>query len=309
MRVNDSSGDDERKGVALKELEHALTTVRIVNASIEAVYAAWTEPTRMRAWLATHVDADVRVGGKYRITVDEADGSHNSFAGEYLVLEPPHRIVKTFSHDESPSRGILDERLEVTLRALGSKRTELTLVDAWSGDALGAEERLGGLKGWSEWVDLLEKTFPPGDTIEVVVTKRFSVSAERVFDAWLDPAKLDGFLFGRALRDERIVRLSVDARVGGGFSFVVERDGEQLDHVGDYLEILRPYRLAFTWDIGERTYESHVVVDIARREAGSELTLRHRMHQKWRDYAERTREGWTTMIDALAARFDATSGA
>ena len=86
---------------------------------------------------------------------------------------------------------------------------------------------------------------PP--TATVTVRRRFSASAEQVFDAWLDPAMIGQWMFGPKLRDEEIVSLKVDAQVGGRFSFVVRREGKELDHVGKYLEIDRPRRLVFTW--------------------------------------------------------------
>ena len=82
--------------------------------------------------------------------------------------------------------------------------------------------------------------------INVRVTRRYTAPPERVFDAWLDAEMIGKWMFGPALRDEEIVRLSLDARVGGSFSFVVRRQGEEIDHMGEYLEIDRPRRLVFT---------------------------------------------------------------
>ncbi|WP_335342470.1 SRPBCC domain-containing protein [Polycladomyces zharkentensis] len=62
------------------------------------------------------------------------------------------------------------------------------------------------------------------------------------------------WMFGPAHpeREEEVVRISLDPRVGGSFSFVVRRQGQEMDHVGEYLEIERPRRLVFTWGGGER---------------------------------------------------------
>ena len=82
--------------------------------------------------------------------------------------------------------------------------------------------------------------------IQVQVKRRFDASGERVFDAWLDPQMIGQWMFGPALRQETILRIAVDARVGGSFSFLVRREHQELDHVGQYLEIDRPRRLVFT---------------------------------------------------------------
>lgn len=137
--------------------------------------------------------------------------------------------------------------------------------------------------------------------VEVRVVQRFDASPERVFDAWLDTAMLGRWMFGPGVRDEEIVRLALDARVGERFSFVVRRDGEEIDHVGEYLEIDRPRRLAFSWGIaGVSVDESRVTIDITPHDTGTELVLRHELDPDWADYADRTQAGWTHMLDALA---------
>lgn len=134
----------------------------------------------------------------------------------------------------------------------------------------------------------------------VVVTRGFDTSAERVFDAWLDPAMIGRWMFGPALREETIIHLKLDARVGGSFSFKVDRAGQDIDHIGVYREIDRPRRLVFTWGIaGMSDGESVVVIDIVPHASGCELTLTHEMQPQWADYAPRVAQGWTTMLTAL----------
>lgn len=148
----------------------------------------------------------------------------------------------------------------------------------------------------------------PESTVQARVTQRFNVAAERVFDAWLNPDLIGQWMFGPALREEEVVRLTVDARVGGAFSFVVRRQGQEIDHVGEYLELDRPRRLVFTWGVrGHADDESRVIIDIAPLTHGCELTLTHEMSSKWADFVERSRAGWAKMIAALAATLTVTS--
>jgi uncharacterized protein YndB with AHSA1/START domain len=141
--------------------------------------------------------------------------------------------------------------------------------------------------------------------VEVRVTRYLEAGPERVFDAWLVPRTLGQWMFGPRVRDENVVRLDVDPRVGGSFSLKVERNGELVDHVGQYLEIERPHRLVFTWAVKDDSDDapSEVHIDIEASGSGCVLTLVHRMDPKWSDYADRTRDGWTTMLDALADLF------
>lgn len=134
------------------------------------------------------------------------------------------------------------------------------------------------------------------------VTRRFDASPERVFDAWLNPEMIGRWMFGPAIREEEVVKIAADARVGGTFSFVVRRQGVEIDHIGEYLEIDRPRRLVFTWAVApDRIDSSRVMVDIVPRGSGCELTLTHQLAPDWADYRSRTEEAWTKMLDSLAA--------
>ena len=130
------------------------------------------------------------------------------------------------------------------------------------------------------------------------VTHRFSAPAEAVYAAWLDPDKLGRWMFGPDVRDEVIVRLQLDARVGGRFSFVGRRGETELDHQGEYLELDTPSRLAFTWGV-VGSDSSRVSIDIVPLDHGCELTLIHELHPNWADFADRAAGSWSRMLEAL----------
>jgi uncharacterized protein YndB with AHSA1/START domain len=137
--------------------------------------------------------------------------------------------------------------------------------------------------------------------VNAYARKRYTVPPERVFAAWLEPKLIGQWMFGPRLREEEVLRISVDARVGGRFSFLVRRDGEELDHVGTYLEIEPQQRLIFTWGIGEPDGKSRVIVEFVRTpDGGCETTLTHEMDPEWTEYIDRTEKAWTKMMDALA---------
>jgi uncharacterized protein YndB with AHSA1/START domain len=143
------------------------------------------------------------------------------------------------------------------------------------------------------------------ETPAVVQVKRaFTASAERVFDAWLDPTLACRFLF--TTPTGRMVRTDIDARVGGPFVLTDRRDGEDIEHVGEYLEIDRPRRLVFTFAVPKFSAEKTIVnIDIVALGAGCELTLTHtKVLPEW---ASKTQEGWGNILDSLARVMDADS--
>lgn len=131
----------------------------------------------------------------------------------------------------------------------------------------------------------------------VRVTRRFEASAERVFDAWLDPGKAGLFLF--ATPSGQMIRADIDARVGGSFCFVDRRDGGDVEHTGTYVEIDRPRRLVFTFSVPRYSdATTRVAIDIAPRGTGCELTLTHEGVMP--EYESQTESGWTGILDGLA---------
>lgn len=131
--------------------------------------------------------------------------------------------------------------------------------------------------------------------------RHFEASAERVFEAWLKPDLIERWMFGPTVRDEEIVHLSVDPRLGGAFSFMVERDGQKIEHLGKYLEFERPRRLVFTWMVAAESVGSRVLVEIAPRGEGCELRLVHEVHPSWAAQVAQISASWQRMLEGLAA--------
>lgn len=140
------------------------------------------------------------------------------------------------------------------------------------------------------------------DTPSIRVERTIQASAERVFDAWLDPVWIGRFMFGPHLRDEQIVSLSNQAHVGGVFNYRVTRQGVEINHTGTYREIDRPRRLVFTWGVdAEQGDLSVVTIEIVAQGDSCTLVLTHKLHPDWAEYAERTQQGWTKIVGDLDA--------
>jgi uncharacterized protein YndB with AHSA1/START domain len=134
-------------------------------------------------------------------------------------------------------------------------------------------------------------------TPDVRVTHHVSASAERVYDAFLDPEKASRFLF--ATGTGQIVRCEINARVGGTFTIVDRRHGENVAHTGTYLELARPSRIVFTLTVPKFSSESNTVtIEITPLARGCELTLTQTMAATAADdVRKRVEQGWRAIVE------------
>jgi len=146
------------------------------------------------------------------------------------------------------------------------------------------------------------------DPFIVRVTHRYNVPAERVFDAWLTPAQAGRFLF--ATRTGNILHCEIDPVVGGSFTVTDRRplaDGEDsffdAQHRGVYVEISRPHRLVFDFSVEPYSgAPTRVTVDVVPLGPNiCEVVLTHDLgtDPDASAYEQRTRQGWTTMLQQL----------
>jgi uncharacterized protein YndB with AHSA1/START domain len=134
-------------------------------------------------------------------------------------------------------------------------------------------------------------------SINARVSRRFSASPQRVFDAWLDSRTAGKWLFATARG--QIVCVEIDARVGGWFYIVERLDGENVEHIGEYLEIVRPRRLVFTLSVEKYSLDfERVTVVFDPRGTGCELGLTHKTKP---ELARQVSHGWIRMLEGLAA--------
>ncbi|MGW9629567.1 SRPBCC family protein [Agromyces sp. NPDC055520] len=137
-------------------------------------------------------------------------------------------------------------------------------------------------------------------TPAVTVSRRIAASADRLFDAWLDPASLAVWMRRDGSEPSSVV---ADSRVGGDFAITMNDPGGAVVHAGTYTVIDRPRTLEFTW----RSIATHRVDSLVRVSftPDGDATLVEVRHERLPD-AEAVRlhtEGWTEIIDRFARTF------
>ena len=140
------------------------------------------------------------------------------------------------------------------------------------------------------------------------VSHRFNASPERVYDAWLEPAKLRAWM-SAALKQMGLSgdmkRVEVDARVGGKFFFSDIRDAGEAKHWGTYRVLDRPCKIEFTWIVDESQNDDPSVVTITIEPDGTGCVVTI-MHAKiWASYVEKVEGGWSNMLRNIDAMLQA----
>ena len=134
-----------------------LSFVRKFSAAPEKVWRAWTDPQILKQWMAPSdafsvplAEADVRVGGRYRIVMKAPDGEEHDVSGVYREVVPNQKLVFTWAWKSTPERESL---VTLQLRAEGGG-TELTLRHEQFFDAA-ARDRHN--EGWVGCIGRLER--------------------------------------------------------------------------------------------------------------------------------------------------------
>lgn len=86
---------------------NTVTLHRVIKATPEKVYRAFTEPNALASWIPPYGflcvvhNMDVKVGGSYRMSfINFSTGNGHSFGGEYLELNPNEFIKYTDRFDD-----------------------------------------------------------------------------------------------------------------------------------------------------------------------------------------------------------------
>src|SRR5499427_3906580 len=136
-----------------RKSERELVVTRTFNGPARIVFEAWTKPELLKRWWVPKsfgvsllsCEADVRVGGRYRLVFAHGASNHMEFFGRYLEVTPHSRLVWT--NDEGEDGGpvttvTLEEKEGKTLLVLHELYPSKEALDAAmaSGEKSGMDE-------------------------------------------------------------------------------------------------------------------------------------------------------------------------
>lgn len=141
---------------AATTVKPSLTLKRRLNAPPAKVFAAWTDPEKMKRWMGpgqiapVSTEIDAGVGGRYRIVMRSPDGETHDVSGVYREVIPDQKLVFTWAWKSTPER----ESLVTVLIKPDGDGTLLTITHEQFFDA---DARDRHQSGWNGALDKLEK--------------------------------------------------------------------------------------------------------------------------------------------------------
>jgi uncharacterized protein YndB with AHSA1/START domain len=138
----------------------AIQVNRVIKASRERVFAAWTTPSDIHKWMGCgdskvkSAEVDLRVGGKYEINMQSSECGTMQVNGVYREIKSPSRLVFTWGWENSePGAQRVETLVTVDLIDLGGS-TEVKLKHEGFSDS---ETRDRHAVGWNACLDKFEK--------------------------------------------------------------------------------------------------------------------------------------------------------
>jgi uncharacterized protein YndB with AHSA1/START domain len=139
------------------------------------------------------------------------------------------------------------------------------------------------------------------------LSRRFAAPRERVFDAWTNPDVLQRWWAARENWESPVAE--VDLRPGGRYRLSMRDTDTGAVHTvgGEYTEVRRPERLAYTWtwegdpELMSGSERTLVVVDFVEDGGETEVVLTHSGFAG-AHIRELHAEGWIGCLDNLGGR-------
>jgi uncharacterized protein YndB with AHSA1/START domain len=128
------------------------------------------------------------------------------------------------------------------------------------------------------------------------ISRTINAPAEKLFNAWLDPAMLSRFMMPGEGMSEAIVEN--DPREGGKFSIIMQGQENKIPHSGTYLKIDPHSQLVFTWESVHSIDGSTVTLNFVPEGKGTRIDL-HQVKFFNEEKRDAHNMGWNVIFNVL----------
>ena len=138
------------------EASTSIRLTRIIKASPEQVFDAWTQSDELRKWSCPEgatvedVSTDIRVGGSYRIQMKTGEGQMHTAVGVYKEIDPPSRLVYSWNWEEVPD--MPDSLVTVTFNPIGESTEVVVQHERFVDEKTATDHEMG----WASCLSRLE---------------------------------------------------------------------------------------------------------------------------------------------------------
>jgi uncharacterized protein YndB with AHSA1/START domain len=136
----------------------SLTLKRRLKAPPAKVFAAWTDPEKVKRWMgpgetkAVFAEVDARAGGRYRWLMRSPEGGEHEVDGIYREVVANEKLVFTWAWKSSPEQESL---VTVTFKPDGDGTLLTVTHEQFSNE----DSRNQHQNGWTGALDKLERLF------------------------------------------------------------------------------------------------------------------------------------------------------
>ena len=320
--------------MAKRNDSNEIRITRIYDASVKAVWDAWTDVEQVAKWwgprgftLTTH-SKDLRPGGTWDYTMHGPDGTDYPNVTKYHEVEPCALLVYDHggSHTTPPLFRVTARFSEV----VPGKRTKLEMTMSLETVEKARETRAfikkaGGESTWDRLDEYLAKEAAGEERF--IINRSFDAPITKMWDLWTKPEHFARWLPPTGATMEFI---EANIRTGGTSRYAMKTDsGLTMYGRVNYLELTAPNRLVYTQEFTDEkgnisrhpmvpTWPATMLTTVTLTEEGPDCT---RVTVKWTPHGAFTSEevamfvqaragmtgGWTGSFDKLEGLIETMS--
>jgi uncharacterized protein YndB with AHSA1/START domain len=305
--------------MATKTKSNEIKIIRIYEAPVKMVWAAWTDPEQVSRWWGprgftlTHHSKDLRPGGHWHYTMHGPDGVDYPNKTVYHEVEECAKLV--YDHGGNDEQAPLFRVAALFSEVQGKTKLDMTMTLATPEAAEETRKfikKAGGNATWDRLAEFLTKESCGEE--QFVINRTFDAPLDLMFDAFVDPARMSKWTPPTGFKMQFI---RSDIRPAGS-SFYVMTDGKNIKMYGrcEYLSIEKPDHIQYTQqfcDENEKvtrhpmapTWPETMLTTIKLSEEGPEQT---RVTLTWKPYGTTTSEEVETFVKGRAGMTQGWTG-
>lgn len=132
--------------------------------------------------------------------------------------------------------------------------------------------------------------------IKTQVTHLSRLTPEKMYHAWTTPASIQQWFSP----DDTFIKCENNLTLNGYFIFTINRNGQEIQHLGHYTALQEPHLIKFTWAVvDDLPASSLVTITIQATENGSKTTLTHQIDAAWESFIPNIQNSWKKMFSGI----------